>query len=195
MTLLQSPQAQGETHPLPHPCTGKWRQDKLQPQLLLLPQVHQRSWHQRGQNLALAPHVWGVQGLLADPVPAGGVWTLHRSQFLAIKTVPASAEPVCGARGSSARLGLSRCCRDGEHSVWAQVCPGATHWGQGDTPAPWAGPLASTWAGLAFKGNGGLALSCSLSSNSRAPTAWDVCGGASVAPPSCVPPSKLCPNP
>lgn len=88
-----------------------------------------------------------------------GCWlTLHRSQFLAITTVPASAEPVCGVRGSSAPLGLSRCCRDGEHPVWAQVCPGATHWGQGDPPAP--------WAGLAFKGNGGLALPCSLSSNS-----------------------------
>lgn len=124
-----------------------------------------------------APHVWGIQGVLADPVSSGGVWTLHRSQFLAIKTVPASAEPVCGGRGSVAHLGLSRCCSKGRCSVWARVCPGATCWGQGEIPAPWAGPLASTCTGRVFKGIGGLTLSCPLNSNSSSTHSLGCFGG------------------
>lgn len=64
VTLLQSPQAQGETHPLPHPCMGKWRRDKLQPQLLVLPQ--EPAWgalpQLQGQNLALLPMYGGTGG-------------------------------------------------------------------------------------------------------------------------------------
>lgn len=46
-TAAESP-GLGETDPLPHPSMGKWRQDELQPQLLVLPQVHHHPWHQHG---------------------------------------------------------------------------------------------------------------------------------------------------
>lgn len=120
-------------------------------------------WSQRDAPLALCYVVAGVlcagscvgrcSGLWGEPALGRGcrltlastvwVWTLCRSQLLAINTVPASAEPVQGTRGSSALWGCPGCCSEGKCSAWARAVPGGTCVCWGKTPAPgWA--LAST---------------------------------------------------